>query len=158
MHSHLDKAIEALAVDQRFEIAPNQNIGRRLSGLAVARHANRMIGPGNQTVTHIRLKNKRLCPPVALGIHIHRHKGRVIHGDAPFLNRCDKEEFVAFPLEDARKHLDQTRTLDNGALVIPCAIPRDPQIHVTAQVRIPILHGRNTLAPCCARGFGQTFG
>jgi len=90
MFSNLDQTVERLAINQGFQIGANQHIGRRLAGLRITHHADRMIGARHHAVTDIGFK----LQPVAAFVEIDGNEGRVIYGNSHLLDRGDQHIII----------------------------------------------------------------
>ena len=95
MHAQFDQPVKALAVDQRFEVAADADIGRRLARVRVADHAYRRLRSGDHGVVKVGQKRQILRLTFARDLEINGNERRVLHPDADLFDRGDKEIFIA---------------------------------------------------------------
>jgi len=86
----LNQPVKGFAVNQRLQIGAHQHIGRRLAGLRITHHADRMIGARHHAVTDIGFK----LQPVAAFVEIDGNEGRVIYGNSHLLDRGDQHIII----------------------------------------------------------------
>ena len=87
-------------------------------------------------------------------IHIHRDKGGVIHLDANFFNWGYKVIFSRLFFQNGCKQLHKCWSSNGGAKVEPSAIPRDADVQITTERRVPEVYGRQAFAAGCGRDTG----
>jgi len=141
----LDQPVKALAVDQGLQVGANQHIGRRLAGLLIADHANRMIGTGAGEFPDIGFKGQNLITPCPGNLEVDSDKGGVVHDDANFLDGRDETIIVTVLATDGRKETDQHLPAHWSAEIPPGSVPRDSHVQIAAERRIPQMHRRGPL-------------
>src|SRR6056297_2209356 len=71
----LHQPVEALAIDERLEVRPHEDIGRGLAGLWVALDPERVVRPGDERVADIGLESQGRPGLGLFHLEIDRHEG-----------------------------------------------------------------------------------
>ena len=137
----IDQPIERLAIDQRLEIAPHEDIGRRLARFGITVHADRMVGSCHDFVVDIRHKFQSVFDR----IEVNRNEWRVLYADTDFFNRRDKKIVLTVLSNDRRKQFDHRRTPNGRAEIEPSSIALDLHVDVPTERRIPLFDRGQTL-------------
>ena len=97
MQAQVDQAVEAFAINEGFQIAAHQNIGRRFAGFGVALHTDWVVRAGDHCVADLR-GEMQISPAQKLPLWI--------SGDRSFLEK-------AVPYLSALAKLSEVKIVDN---------------------------------------------
>lgn len=144
MRSDVHQPVEALAVDQRFEICANMDIGRGLAGRRIPLDSNPVLRSRTGLIAEIGHEVQRLSLAFACNSEVDGHERRVVDGDSHFLDRS--YQHIAIPVlpENRRKQPHELRSPDWRAKIEPRAVPCDPHVEIAAIGRIPEVDRRQT--------------
>lgn len=100
MLAQINEAVEAFAVNERFEVAAYQNVRSWFAGFEVARDTDGVLGARGALIADICGEGQHLLITCAADFEIYRNEGRIIDGDADFFDRGDEKIIVAVFAQD----------------------------------------------------------
>ena len=111
----------------------HQEIGRRLAGQQVVRHADRMLRTGGDHLIDIGAERQHLLPTIAGPVEFDGDERRVLDLDAAALGRgFQPERAVRLALQHAGEQADQLLARDRTAAIQPGAVAPDQEGQIAA--------------------------
>ena len=132
----INRALDARLDRQGAAPRPHRDIGRGQAGHDIARHPDRMLGPGLDHFVDIGAEGQDLPAAAVADEQLDGDERRILHLDAAALGRRDQPER---PVRLARQHrgeqADELLPPDRALLVVPATVACDADRDVAAEYR-----------------------